>query len=143
MAAQSITATAVQSSGQAAGATISQVTLAAGVTVTQGQALYKLADNTYGLCDANLSALAANFAGFALSAGSPGQVITMTSLDPNYTTGATGTIGATIWTSATAGGITITAADNATGVFVQVIGVYTSTTTASIGVGFRALSAIP
>lgn len=145
MAAQSVTAANVKSSGQAGGAQILNVTIAAGVTVTQGETLYKLTDgsNTYGLCDANGASPAYNGAGIALAAGSPGQIIPMVVSDPAFITGATGAIGNTIWTSGTAGGITITAADNTTGIFVQVIGVYTSTTTASISFpGFQAGAAM-
>lgn len=148
MSALAITATAVLSSGLSAGAQIQQVTLGAGVTVTQGQVLYKdVATGTYGLCDANLSLAASKGAGIALAAGSPGQVINMVTYDPAFTVGGTLTVGATLWTSATAGGVTITAADNTTGVFVQVIGVAISTTQASIAFppngGFQSLVVIP
>lgn len=145
MAALSITAANVETSGASNGAQIVQVTLAAGVTVTQGQVLYRdVATNTYGLCDANLSLAASKAAGIALSAGSPGQVIAMVVSDPSFTVGGTLTIGATLWTSATAGGITITAADNTTGVFVTVFGVAISTSLASISFpGFQAGVVIP
>lgn len=145
MAAIAITATAVLSSGASAGAQIIQVTILAGVTVTQGQVLYRdAATGNYGLCDANLSLAASKGAGIALAAGSPGQVIAMVVQDPAFVVGGTLTIGATLWTSATAGGITITAADNTTGVFVCAFGVATSTTTASISFpGFQAGVVIP
>ncbi len=149
MAAISITAGSVLSSGAAAGAQIQRVTLAAGVTCTQGQVLYKLADstNTYGLCDADASLVASKGAGIALAAGSPGQVVPMVVQDAAFTVGATLVIGDTLWTSATAGGITKTAADNVNPVYVQVIGVAISTTQASIAFppngGFQALAVIP
>lgn len=143
MAALSITATAVLSSGTSAGAQIIQVTILAGVTVTQGQVLYRdSATGNYGLCDADQSLAASKGAGIALSGGSPLQVIAMCVQDPAFTIGATLAIGDTLWTSATAGGITKTAADNSTGVFVQVLGVAVSTTQASISFpGFQALVA--
>lgn len=144
MAALSITAASVLSSGLSNGAQIQNVTIAAGVTVTQGQVLYKLTNNTYGLCDANDVTPKYIGAGIALAAGSPGQVVPMVQSDPAFTVGGTLTIGATLWTSGTAGGITITAADNTTGVFVQAFGVAISTTQATISFpGFQAGVAIP
>lgn len=147
MAAISITAANVISSGPSGGAQIILVTILAGVTVTQGQVLYRdAATGNYGLCDANASLAASKGAGIALAGGSPLQQIPMVIQDPSFTIGATVAIGNTLWTSATAGGITLTAADNTTGVFVQVIGVCTSTTTAAIAFppsgGFQALAAM-
>ena len=144
MAVESITATAVLSSGMANGAVIKTGIIAAGVTVTQSQALAKDSSGNLILCDNDsATALTRVYIGRALAAGSPGQTITYVESDPNFTTGATGIIGSTIWTSSTAGGTTITAADNTTGKYITAIGIYTSTTTATIGLGFYAGAAVP
>ncbi len=141
MGAIGITATAVVSSGAAAGAQIQQVTLAVGAT--QGQVLYRLTVGTYGLCDANDVTPKYIGAGIALSAGVAGQTIEMVTQDDNFTVGGTLTTGAVLCTSGTAGGITITPADNTTGIFVQVFGVAKSATVASISFpGFQAGVAI-
>ncbi len=144
MAALSITATAVLSSGASGGAQIVTVTLASGVTCTQGQVLYRdAATGNYGLCDANASLAASKAAGIALAAGSPLQTVPMVVIDPAFTVGGTLAIGNTLWTSGTAGGITITAADNTTGIFVCAFGVAISATQASISFpGFQAGAAM-
>ncbi len=142
MAAISITASAVLSSGAANGAVIKTGVAAAGVTITAGQAIYKLAVGTYGLCDNDVSLLVSTFAGIALSGASPGQIFTFCESDPAFTLGGTTVKGTAICTSPTAGGITLTPGDNTTGSFVTVIGMCLSTTQVSFGLGYAAGAAI-
>jgi len=111
-------------------------------TITQGQALYQLAAGTYGKCDNNLTLLAATFVGIAESAGSAGQTISILRSDPALVLGGTLITGTAVCTSPTAGGLTITPADNTTGSFVTVIGMATSATTLNFGSGFLSSTAI-
>lgn len=109
MAVLSITATAVLKSGDSA--TTAVKTIAAGVTVTQGQALYLLSDGTVGLADANVAAPVNTFFGFALTAGSPGQpCVVLTGDSVGYTLGATLAI-SPVYLSNTAGAVTQTLGD--------------------------------
>ena len=94
-------------------------------TITQGQALYLLAAGTYGKCDNDLSLTAATFVGIAESAGSAGQTISILRSDPALVLGGTLVRGTAVCTSPTAGGLTLTPADNTTGSFVTVIGMAT------------------
>lgn len=111
---------------------ISQTTgvLAAGVTATQGQYLYTLSDGTYGLADANVTDRW-TVSGVALSGGSPGQRINI--LEPGndaaFVFGGTGTVGAVLYLSPTAGGITETYADIASAEKVVILGQAVTATT--------------
>ena len=96
-------------------------TIAAGVTVTQGQALYLTALNTLGLADANGTSPANSFAGMSLSAGGPGQPVAYLPRDTAYVSGGTLTVGP-VYLSVTPGGITQTLADLVTGSTVIVLG---------------------
>lgn len=100
----------------------------AAATITAGQTVYLLAAGTVGLADANGASPLYNVYGIAVTGGGAGQVITVCRKDPALVIGATLTIGDTLWLSATAGGITITAADNVTGMYVTALGVAGSTT---------------
>jgi len=125
MAAISITAASVLPS---ASATKPVYKLAAGVTVTQGQAV--TVDSTGAaliLADANGVAPANTFLGFALSAGSPGQWIAVDTSDTAYTAGGTLTVGP-VYVHTTAGAITQTFADLTAGSTVIIVGVAFSTT---------------
>ena len=111
-------------------------------TITQGQALYLLAAGTYGKCDNDLSLIAATFVGIAESAGSAGQTISILRSDPALVLGGTLVRGTAVCTSPTAGGLTLTPADNTTGSFVTVIGMATSTSVLNFGAGFLSSTAI-
>lgn len=111
-------------------------------TITQGQALYALANGTYGKCDNNSTLLTATFVGIAESAGSAGQTISILRSDTALVLGGTLVTGTAVCTSPTAGGLTITPADNTTGSFVTVIGMSTSATTLNFGAGFLSSTAI-
>ena len=107
------------------------------VSVTQGQALYKLADGTYGLADSNGTMPANSFAAFALAAGGAGQWIGITngvntSTSGAYVCGATVVSGDTIWLSDTPGAITKTSSDIASGSTVIPIGVVNTDLTMQI-----------
>ena len=104
--------------------------LHSGVTVTQGQALYQYADGTIGLADSNGASPANTFYGIALSAGSPGQKITIATSDTGgFTFGASVSAGDPIYLSNTPGALTKTYSDIASGSTVIVIGgALTSTT---------------
>lgn len=105
----------------------------ASTTITQGQALYLLANNTIGLADANGSTPANSFLGFSLNAASSGQPVTYVGLDPSYTVGATLANGGVVWLdSTTPGAVTQTYADVASGSTVIAIGVANSTTTMNL-----------
>lgn len=107
----SITAANVARSTQGG---IAQGVIAAGVTVTQGQALYQLTVGTYGLADANGTPPANTFAGIALTAGSPGQPVVFCNGDTGaFVLGATGmTVGSPIYVDKTTpGALTQTFAD--------------------------------
>lgn len=106
------------------------VTRVAGATITAGQAVYlDTTTKTEKLADADGATPLYKVEGIALNGASTGQRIFVCTEDPGLTLGATLVIGDTIWLSATAGGITKTAAEGvATGSFVAVLGVATSTT---------------
>lgn len=96
-------------------------------TVTQGQALYKLADGTYGPADSNGPSPSNSFTAFALGAGLAGQWIGITngistSSTSGYMCGGTVASGDTIWVSNTSGAITKTYADIASGSTVIIVG---------------------
>ena len=98
-------------------------TIAAGATVTQGQALYLTALNTLGLADSNGASPANSFAGFALTAGTAGQPVAYVPSDSAYASGATLASGDVVYLSNTPGGITITKSDLAAGSTVITLGV--------------------
>ena len=101
----------------------------AGATITQGQTLYlDSATNTLKLCDADASLAASTCVGIACQSVASGQRLEYVYEDPQCVLGATLVIGDTLWTSATAGGITKTAADNGTGKYTCVLGTAISTT---------------
>lgn len=97
-------------------------------TITAGQVLYLLAAGTVAPADANGASPLMNVYGIAANGGAVGQLITVIKSDPALVIGATLVIGDTLWLSATAGGITSTAADIVTGMFVTALGVAISTT---------------
>jgi hypothetical protein len=131
MAAISITAASVLPS---ASATKPVYKLAAGVTVTQGQAVTLDASNNLILADANGVAPANTFLGFALSAGSPGQWIAVDTSDTAYTAGGTLAVGP-VYIHTTAGAITQTFADLTSGSTVIIVGVAFSTTQMTVIAG--------
>lgn len=116
----SITPTAVF---KGANGSPSSNTIAAGVTITQGQAVVKLLDNTLALADSNGTTPALFAYGIALTAGSPGQPCSWVGTDSAFTTGGTLTSGTVIYASNTAGGLTSTYSDLASGSTVVVMGV--------------------
>ncbi len=135
MAALSITAANVlksSSGGQSVGI------IAAGVTVTQGQALYQLANGTYGLADSNGTPPANTFAGIALTGGSPGQPVVFCNGDSGaFVLGATGmTVGSPIYIDKTTpGALTQTFADISGATSIIVGNTLSATTTTIITVG--------
>lgn len=108
--------------------------LAAGVTVTQGQAVTLDASNNLILADANGVALANTFLGFALSAGSPLQWIAVDTGDTGYTAGGTLAVGP-VYIHTTAGAITQTFADLTSGSTVIIAGMAFSTTQMTVVAG--------
>jgi hypothetical protein len=114
MAAISITAANVLASANAA---TTQGIITAATTVTQGQALYAVGDGTYGLAQSNGASPANTFAGIALTGGSAGQPVVIATADSGFA------IGGTVWLSTTAGAITSTSSDVASGDTAIVIGV--------------------
>ncbi len=136
MAAISITASQILAG---TGAQLNQGILAAGVTCTQGESLYAVGDGTLGLADSNAGSPAnTGFVGIALDAGSPGQPVVYCSQAAYDFVNAVGglTLGAgasllagdTIWLSSTAGGLTKTAADLASGCTGYFLGIMVTTT---------------
>lgn len=95
----------------------------AAATITQGQVLYQLANQTFGLADSNGVSPANSVAGIALNAASAGQPIDYVATDTAFTTGGTFTSGAAVYLSDTPGGITATYADIASGSTVIILGV--------------------
>lgn len=132
MAAIAITAASVL---PGSGANIPAKQIAAGVTITQGQAV--TLDSTGAkliLADANGVAPANTFLGFALSAGSPGQWIVVDTADTGYTAGGTLAVGP-VYLHTTPGAITQTFADLTAGSTVVVVGMALTTTTMSVVAG--------
>jgi len=130
MAAISITAASVLAG---ANASITQGIIAASTTVTQGQALYAVGDGTYGLADSNAASPANSFAGIALTAGSAGQPVLINTADDDFTLGGTVASGATVWLYSTAGALTSTSTDVASGCTAIVIGVGTGSNKIKLG----------
>ena len=106
----------------------------AGETITAGQVLYiEPVTLLMKLCDANSTAAIAAAVGIATNGASVNQRVYYCTEDSGgFAIGATILAGDTLWTSATAGGITKTAADQVSGVYSTVLGVMTSTTLAKI-----------
>lgn len=111
-----------------------QQTGIAGATITAGQALYidTSDSNKLKLADSNGASPANTVAGIALHASLSGQPISYVSTDTAFTFGGTVSAGDTIWLSNTAGGLTKTFADLATGSTVIVVGVAATTTTMNL-----------
>lgn len=107
------------------GANLEIKTLA--TTAAQGKALYLLANGTVGLADSNGSSPANSFYGFSLTSGSAGQPVVVDRADSAFVSGGTLAIGP-VYLSNTAGGITQTLADLASGSTLIIIGAATSTT---------------
>lgn len=103
-------------------------TIAAATTVVAGNALYQLANGTYGLASATGTAPLRTFAGFALTGGGAGQPVVFCSADSAFVPGCTMTIGKEIYLSLTAGAITETVADITSGATAIPLGNATSTT---------------
>jgi hypothetical protein len=98
-----------------------QGVIAAATTITAGESLYKLANGTIGLFDANGVAPANVLEGIALTGGGAGQPIVYAYDDPTFTPGFTVAAGATVIGSATPGGM-CPDADKATGWTVNEVG---------------------
>lgn len=107
-------------------------TTAAATTITQGQAVYVLTNGTIGLADSNATTPANTCAGISLNAASPGQPVTYVGIDSGFTPGATLTSGNAIYLSNTAGGLTATYSDVASGSTIIVVGIATGTTTMNL-----------
>lgn len=110
----------------------------AAVAITQGQAVYALADATIGLADSNAATPANVPIGIALDAASAGQpIVYCTGAAYDFANGVGGltlgagaslAVGDTIWLYSTAGGLTKTAADVASGCTSVVLGNMVTTT---------------
>lgn len=121
------------------GANASVVAGTAGATITAGKTVYlDPSDSKYKLADANASATTAALAGVALNGASDGQPISVLT-GGNLNPGATVTVGEIYVLSATAGGIA-PEADLATGHYVAVLGV--GTTTSNIAVQIQISGAV-
>lgn len=103
----------------------------AGATILAGQTIYKdtANSNVLKLADSNSTLLISTVEGIALHGASSGQPVKYVYDDPNFTPGATLTVGQTYALSSTAGGIA-PIADLTTGDFPNVLFVAKSTTTA-------------
>jgi len=99
-----------------------------GVTVTAGQCIYIDVANLISLADSNGTPPANSISGIALNGASPGQPCDYVKLDAALVIGATLTNAAVLYLSNTAGGITATYADLASGTTVICLGVAISTT---------------
>ena len=101
-------------------------------TAAQGKALYLLADGTAGLADSNAAAPANSFYGFSMTSGTAGQPVVIVKADGSgYTPGSTLAIGP-VYLSNTAGGITQTLADLASGTTLIQVGAALTTTTMNL-----------
>lgn len=101
----------------------------AGATLTRGQSLYyDSATSTYKLFDADGASALQEFAGLACQDIASGQKFDVCTKDPDLKLGGTLASGDNVWGSATAGGVTKTVGDLATGMRVWSLGVATSTT---------------
>ena len=95
--------------------------------VTAGQIAYRLPVGTYGLADAN-DANKYNVVGYFEQGGAAGQRVNVIDKDPNANLGITGAIGDCIILSTNPGSIAPDT-DTASGSFITILGVFTSTTT--------------
>lgn len=102
----------------------------AGATITAGQLLYKDSSDGYKLklADCNASAATTVVVGMALNGASSGQPVAYVIYDPALAIAGSRTIGDIYVLSATAGGVA-PASDIASGHYVVVVGVVTSSTT--------------
>jgi hypothetical protein len=103
----------------------------AGATIAAGQQVYvdSADSNKVKLGDNNLSAAAADVKGIALHGSANGQPLSYVEEDPDFTPGATLTVGTIYAASATAGGI-CPVADLTSGMYPTVLFVAKSTTKA-------------
>lgn len=105
MAALSVTAASVLASSRA---TISRDYTRASAGQTAGQAVYLNSSNQWALLDVNAVTLGVDDKiGILLDGGGINQPASVVLKDPNFTPGATMTVGITIYGSITAGGITM------------------------------------
>lgn len=112
----------------------------AGATITAGQAVYKAADGTWALADADSATAAARDAkGIALNGASANQPIKVQK-GGEITVNAVLTAGTTYYLSGTAGGI-CPVADVGTGEYYDVIGIAKSTTSMKLLFGYSGVSA--
>lgn len=111
----------------------------AGASITPGQPVFlnSVTDGKEYPADANGTAPAYEVEGIAVTAATAGQPVVVCYQDNAFVIGAAVVIGDTLWLGATPGGITKTAADNVSGMYVAVLGVANSTTT----MNFRILRA--
>jgi len=96
-------------------------------TVSAGMPAYKLANGTYGKADGN-DATKCVVAGYFEQGGAAGQRVNVVDKDPNANLGITGAVGDVIVLSSNAGMIA-PVADDVSGDFVTVLGVFNTTTT--------------
>jgi hypothetical protein len=120
MAAISITATSVLPSSAAR-----FESYPAAEAILAGQVVYltSASPTTAGLADADASGKNLVRGIAVCSAPAAGQQVVVCTYDTAFAVGGIVAAGATVWLSATAGGITSTAADNSTGVKTAVIGI--------------------
>lgn len=107
----------------------------AGATITQGQPLYidTANSNVLKLADSNTGGLiAATVCGLATQSVSAGQRVGYVVQDPNLTIGSTQLAGNDLWLFTTAGTMTVTASDVASGSYAIHLGNYTTTTTVNL-----------
>ena len=97
----------------------------AGATIVAGNCLYKAADGTLKLCDANGASPLYNFFGIAANSAAPGQMVAYVTKDPALAIGSGQAIGTFLKTSTTAG-LMAPIADAISGEFVTVLGVINS-----------------
>lgn len=105
-----------------------------GVTVTQGKVIYLAASGKVGLADSNGVSPANSVLGLALTAGSPLQPVDYVSTDTALVLGAAAslTTGQVLYLSNTAGGITATYGDLASGSTVITLGVVVDGSTGTV-----------
>jgi hypothetical protein len=97
--------------------------------INAGQPVYlSTSDNKFHLCDNNASLAASKVFGIAVQSVTANQPLIACYWDPKFVLGATIVVGDNFWTSGTAGGITNTAADNVTGMYISWLGIAVSTT---------------
>ena len=100
--------------------------LNAAVTIAAGETVYldtSVSPNVLRLCDANANATASVFGGLACNSATVGQKVRYVYKDPALYLGSTMAVGDTLWTSGTAGRMTLTPGDIASGWYVTAVGV--------------------